>query len=219
MLNEDQEQETTNSTSNSPISMDEYHVTAVSGIGVEFNLETGTSMKTVLDRTITFEDVEWNYKAAALEGFIPDAVIMLIGPNDLVDLSNQSSVTKFQQAYYDLISQVNTNYKEIKLDIPIISVCAGSINGLYNCDSIQESTSQWNKRNRVSQAYFTSIRETTWKKINRFWGHSWYNGCDMHYDFHGHKAVADEIRPQIERIMGWSTGSHTKNTMNKQVYV
>lgn len=183
-------------------------VEAVSGYGVE--RKTG-AIGGVLD-LVTFDknSPNWDYTK-----WTPDAVVILIGPNDesltkLVGASaqkpqGQSTNSIFITAYKALLNQVAKNYKDAKPAPKIIHVCGGSLNGFDPCNDIQTANKQFNAEGGAIQGYFTSITKDHWNLINgpRGKGESPYNGCDGHYNEKGHAVVAKDILPQLEKIMGW----------------
>jgi len=163
---------------------------AVSGFGVR----SGTpSVKPLLKNALPWDDkTPWDFTA-----WVPDAVIMLIGPND-----NKPNSAKFKQAYLQTMEVVASQYGKAKVPPKIIHVCGGSMNGFDPCDSIQSVSDEFNSgRSDGFRSYYTSMTKQQWKLINN---HKQYQGCDSHYNDAGHQIVADEIAPQIGQIMGWS---------------
>lgn len=164
----------------------------------------------------------WDYTA-----FPPDAVFLLIGPNDA------SSSPVFDKAYRALLEKQVENYaymisKDEGSTSPpkLISVCGGSINGLDPCEKIKRITKEFNKDRAVDdratssqgtassdadsddgfRAFYVSISEKHWHKINAWYGHSVFNGCDMHYNARGHAVLVEDILEKVEEILGLSTG-------------
>lgn len=131
---------------------------------------------------------------------IPDAVLILIGPNDDNPDSN-----KFITAYKQLMEDVVSMYKAAPVPPKIIHVCGGSMNGFDPCDSIQTANGQFNAgRSDGFQGYYTSMTKASWKTIN---GNSKYQGCDSHYNAQGHEILKNEIIDQVRDVLGWKDAS------------
>jgi len=111
--------------------------------------------------------------------------------------------SKFITAYLALMTQVAHAYAAAPTPPKIVHVCGGSINGLDPCDDIQAANDEFNQKPPVPgfEGFYTTIGKQDWNMINQFG--SKYKGCDAHYSAEGHKVVADDIRPQLEKIMGW----------------
>jgi len=167
---------------------------AVSGIGAYNSKVAGGIIQDYLPNTLPFDSSEaWDVSRQQT----PDAVVILIGPND-----NKPSSSGFKTAYRQLMDDVVSMYKHASSPPKIIHVCGGSINGFDPCDSIQEVNTEFNKgRSDGFQSFYTSITKATWKTINN---NKKYQGCDSHYGPKGHETLKNEILPQVRNIMGWS---------------
>jgi len=181
---------------------------AISGYGVE----EPQSVPDKLSRILPFHSssvgagTAWNFS-----DYVPDAVVMLIGPNDYP--MNE----KFKSYYIKMMNKIVSNYANASTPPALISVIAGSSNGFQPSDYIRQATAEFNAgRGDGFEAHVTSITTNTWKEINgckingrkeinlkNCHGASHYNGCNSHYNEKGHARVADEILPQVEKIMGW----------------
>ena len=116
---------------------------------------------------------KWNYSA-----WVPDAVVILIGPNDemrdgsisrssppIRPGSNSSSADGrpkgFIKAYLSLLNQVAENYEGVTVPPKIIHVCGGSLNGLDPCSDIQNANDQFNAgmhhQGKPMVGYYTTI--------------------------------------------------------------
>jgi len=132
------------------------------------------------------------------QSYTPDAVVMLIGPND-PSIKKQS---QFVNAYLGFMKLIAAQYGYASVKPKIIHVCGGSINGLDPCDAIQEANDKFNKDDiNGFKGYYTSVNKGTWEKMNDWF--SGYKGCESHYNPKGHTGIAKEIAPQIRKIMGW----------------
>ena len=156
----------------------------------------------------------WDYSK-----WTPDAVVILIGPNDELSIEGKESVlgrgvnassSSFIASYIQLLEMVATNYKAAPTSPKIVHVCGGSLNGLDPCSDIQKANDMFNKgkNNHGLVGYFTSITTDHWYLINGGNGNgksgkTAYNGCDGHYNVKGHGIVAGDILPQLKKIMGW----------------
>jgi hypothetical protein len=181
-------------------------VEAVSGWGVT---KASTPIQTVLNNYGSFNpDLTWNYST-----WTPDAIVLLIGPNDESDKSTLTDLNitgqGFIKQYTGLLDMLVENYKSATVPPKIIHVCGGSGNGLDPCGDIQKANAQFNKMQPASgmKGYYTSITKANWKLINgpNGKGTSKYNGCDSHYSSKGHEVLAGDILPQIQKVMGWTT--------------
>ena len=168
---------------------------------------------------------KWNYSA-----WVPDAVVILIGPNDemrdgsisrssppIRSGSNSSADGRpkgFIKAYLSLLNQVAENYEGVTVPPKIIHVCGGSLNGLDPCSDIQNANDQFNAgmhhQGKPMVGYYTTIDISHWSEINgckhgskNCNGKSRYNGCDGHYNVDGHAVLAADILPQLRQIMSW----------------
>jgi len=164
---------------------------AVSGFGVR----SGTpSVTPLLKNALPWDDsTPWDFTS-----WVPDAVVMLIGPND-----NKPKSDKFKTAYREMMDAHVSHYGGAKNKPKIIHVCAGSMNGFDPCESIQAVSGEFNSDHSDGwESHYTSITQAHWKEINN---HNAYKGCDDHYSSKGHQVVADDIVPQIRQIMGWDS--------------
>ena len=157
--------------------------------------------------------------------WVPDAVVMLIGPNDesllrrigerdgaaVVEAAEEGAAAgavagdgsgSFVKAYLALMTEVASAYADAPTPPKLVHVCGGSINGLDPCDDIQTANQRFNDDPpKGFKGYYTTISKKSWQMINK--AGSKYKGCDAHYSPLGHKVLADAIRPQLEAIMGW----------------
>ena len=191
-------------------------VEAVSGYGVEVDTP---AIQPVLDATLGFGGGSWDYSS-----WVPDAVLILIGPNDEIVLSSANASrsehevgagvgnAKFIKQYLQLLTMVATNYKHAATPPKIVHICGGSLNGLEPCDDIQTAVKQFNLLGLGLKSYYTTITTEHWDTINGCKGESGkhcsgkseYNGCDGHYNVKGHGVLAADIIPQFKAVMGWS---------------
>merc|ERR1712224_434793 len=100
---------------------------AVSGIGVTTKT-SGYAIQPLLTNVLPYSDkLKWDFSL-----WVPDAVVMLIGPND-----NKPNKQPFKDAYRALMESVAQNYAGASVKPKLINVCGGSINGLDPCSSIK----------------------------------------------------------------------------------
>jgi hypothetical protein len=182
----------------------EVMVEAVSGSGVT---NQALPIRDVIDLAGSFykKSQVWNYSQ-----WTPDAVLLLIGPND------QGS-PDLEKDYLKLMKMVAQNYKDASTPPKIIHVCGGSGNGMSVCPQIQKVNKYFNEQGAFGtglRGYFTSITQDHWNMINANNGTSAYNGCETHYNEKGHSVLAADIIPQVQQIMGWThtTSSPTPTT-------
>ena len=166
-------------------------VEAVSGYGVT---KSSSPIQAVLDNTLGFDNsLAWDYTK-----WVPDAVVILIGPNDEESILSSSSSSsnktapelkssKFIAAYLQLLDMVATNYKAAPTKPKIVHVCGGSLNGLDPCSDIQAANRQFNDKSSTNHGltgYFTTITTEHWDLINgkgHGSGKTPNNGCDGPY--------------------------------------
>ena len=178
-------------------------VEAVSGYGV---MSRTPAIQPVMDYTLGFDTAtRWDYHS-----WVPDAVVILIGPNDEVVLDSDTASAKFIQAYLQMLDQISTNYHGVPKPPKIIHVCGGSLNGLDPCADIQKANDQYNALGKPMRGFYTTIDVDHWQTINgcrsgnrHCNGKSQYNGCDGHYNVDGHAVLAGDILPQLRQIMSW----------------
>ena len=140
-------------------------VEAYSGYGVT---SSSTPIQTIRDSTLGFEtDPLWNYSR-----WVPDAVMILIGPNDEYEYegpheheehehahaaaekpSHENSGLKkevgsksFIKKYLGLLNRIKGDYAGAATTPKIIHVCGGSLNGLEPCADIQKANNQFNNQ-------------------------------------------------------------------------
>jgi hypothetical protein len=197
-------------------------VEAISGWGVGAG---ATAIDSHLRRTINFDSsaAAWDFTS-----WVPDAVVMLIDPNDESKLagpalgvveqpesaravSDQATARPqtprgehFVKKYVQLLTLVATVYADAPTKPAIISVCGGSINGLDPCDDILSAHAQFNQTQSAFAASFVTITHAHWHQINTASGHGKYNGCESHYNAAGHHVLMHDIAPQVKAVLGWA---------------
>ena len=192
----------------------EVMVEAVSGYGVT---PSSGRIQDLYASTLAFTPQPapvWNFSS-----WIPDAVVILIGPNDerrrrlaawprlsraLVEGISPVTSADFVSAYLELCTLVATRYATAPVPPKLVHVCGGSINGLDPCEDIQTAIAAFNKewRKSATRSHYASITVEHWNEINDP-SHE-FLGCDSHYGPKGHAVLAQDIAPQLEAIMGWS---------------
>lgn len=113
-------------------------VEAISGYGVE---SSTPAVQPVMDYTLGFDQSQkWNYSS-----WTPDAVVLLIGPNDEMYLKGKAQGGGgFIKSYLQLMNQVANNYRDAAIPPKLVHVCGGSLNGLDPCEDIQTANNQFN---------------------------------------------------------------------------
>lgn len=142
---------------------------------------------------------------------IPDAILILIGPNDFNKTSMPNPrfgpLTEFKTNYGKLLESRVRAYSHGAVKPAIISVCGGSITGFLPCPYIQDVIKTFNQgRHDGFKAYFVSMEEAVWTTLQK---NKEYNGCDHHYNKRGHGVVASQVLPQLRHILGWCENSNT----------
>ena len=130
----------------------EIHVQAVSGWGVGWTSGVSTSatpIQGILDYTNgPAMKQKWDYSS-----WTPDAVVILIGPNDESRSFYNTTGGAFVKAYLSLMTQVAKNYAHASPPPKIVHVCGGSGNGFDPCDDIQTANKQFNERSTGMKGY------------------------------------------------------------------
>lgn len=168
---------------------------AVSGYGVTWM--SGGEIQRHLVNVLPFSDrLQWDFSS-----WVPDAVVILIGPND-----QRPNSQSFSDAYTGMLEQVAANYASAAVKPKLIQVCGGSTSGLDPCDAIQRVTEQFNQgRSDGFRGYYTSIAIDHWHAMNGPGSRTnGYKSCMGHYSPQGHEVLAGDIIPQIADIMDWN---------------
>lgn len=157
-------------------------VTAITGIGVH-----NWPIQSYLDRIVPSQLMPlYDWKT-----YVPDAVVMMIGPNDHCAGVNDTS---FVFAYSNLLSIVDERYRYVKSPLKIVSVCGGSENGLAPCGAIERAHAIFKGHAKL---LFTSINQSAWKMINQ----KEYQGCGGHYNARAHNILAQSVAGDIARFI------------------
>ena len=131
----------------------------------------------------------------------PHGVLILIGPNDYTS-AEKPPEKYFIQKYTELLEYANRTYGAAAAPPRVIHVCGGSGNGFDPCEAIKKASEEWNKKPSHSvESFYVSISLDTWNRINA--GTDAYNGCDGHYNEHGHRVLMNAILPDVRRILKW----------------
>jgi len=177
----------------------EMTIEAVSGWGVT-NSSQGP-VQTVKDYTNGFKhQAKWDFSK-----WVPDAVVIFIGPNDWFIPPDYCKTTPdFTDAYTGLLQNVTNSYKSAAKMPKLINICGGSGNGEATdmdgkrcCNHIQEACEKYNSTN---PCWFVDVPQALHQKINK----PPYSGCFGHYNQHGQRLLANYLLPQIGGILNWS---------------
>lgn len=177
----------------------EMTVQAISGAGVANDEKMGPKVH----RTLPFLSSDsWDY---AKVGRVPDAVLMLIGPNDETEGKRKAA---FKKAYDALMESILAKYTPVAAaagqNVPqFVHVLAGSGNGLEPKPAIEEVSAAWNKRHPDVRSSVIALDRSDWQRINK----KPYLGCDGHYNAKGHEVVADAVEPKLRKLLGSSNNT------------
>merc|ERR1711990_72369 len=154
-------------------------------------------MESLLDHTNPYDKGHnWTYPVKQC----PDAIILLIGPNDYLEGDKPDEIP-LQKAYLRLLEMQRFSYRKcaraqskVEGVFPMILVCGGSGNGLDPCRLENRIDELFNQRHQGSafKVHYVSMNHTTWHRIND-WKVPDYLGCDKHYNAKGHQVLKDEI--------------------------
>lgn len=169
----------------------EMQVQAISGIGV-----LSWPIQQYLPYVLPFATGgdEWDYTQ-----YTPDAVVLLIGPNDPSIALKSAFIT----AYKELLEQVAAAYAYAATPPKLIHVCGGSINGEDPCGAIQTANDEFNGGGRADgfEGHYVAITDDDWQMLNA--RGSSYLGCDSHYAPSGHAVLMNDILDQVKAVMDW----------------
>jgi len=165
-------------------------VEAIAGWGVT-RYSVGM-MQAVYPYTNGVNESEWGF------GSVPDAVVLLMGPNDQRLLPPRLAPDLISQ-YGQLLDMVASKYPTT---VPLINVCGGSINGLTVCGDVSNASQAFNQHHQRVQSHYVSISESTWHKLNSA-PVGQYKGCEGHYSEKGHAVLSTELVPQIKDVLQW----------------
>eukprot|EP00756_Hemistasia_phaeocysticola_P046238 Hpha_TRINITY_DN20012_c0_g1::TRINITY_DN20012_c0_g1_i1::g.147825::m.147825 len=166
-------------------------VEAVSGWGV-------TKKSTPIQPLLPYADGIGGKHRWDSSQWVPDAVVILIGPNDYVDTDPKASV--FIRDYTELLSYVNSSYSQHAAP-KVIHVCGGSGNGFDPCANIEKASNEWNAKGSSISSHYVAMNKSVWNTINK--GTTKYNGCDGHYSPNGHHLLEQDILPAVKGILKW----------------
>ena len=159
----------------------QYHLTAVSGIGLTHSCCGLTiTMPQVFDKiNLRNDSIQWNFN-----NYIPDVVTVCLGQNDGV----QDSAT-WCASYIAFIQTIRTHYSNASVFL-ITSPMADE----------KLAAAQ---RNYLS-GIITYMHTHNDKKIyTYFFGKQYHNGCDSHPDIEEHQQIATLLSAYIKKIMKW----------------
>ena len=154
-------------------------VEAISGYGVTPH---SGRIQELYKSTLAFDasSPQWNFTK-----WVPDAVVMLIGPNDEAKRRGgfgamlQPSLGKYDgksfiAAYLELCEEVAKSYANAPNPPALVHVCGGSINGLDPCEDIQTASDKFNKKAVTRmRSYYTTITKAHWHEINKIGAATW----------------------------------------------
>ena len=186
-------------------------------------------MESVLDHTNPYDDSHnWTYPVKSC----PDAIILLIGPNDFLEGPPVPPVTShgfpperrsvtglpsagdkpaevpLQRAYMRLLEMQMTSYRKCARaqskvgGFPMILVCGGSGNGLDPCRLENRIDDRFNSRHLLSPFQVHYV-SMNHTTWHRINSSPEYLGCDKHYNEKGHQVLTSEVLPQVQSILGW----------------
>ena len=158
----------------------------------------------------------WSYRTS---NWIPDAVLIVLGGNDLNEGDFPSE--PFKRAILHLLNKVAKNYAHAAKKPMLFTACgnSGSRGGLDNtCVDMEAAVARFNKQTNTSGfvAHFKDVTQAVWYRVNGVnatadddhtidarVGKSKYNGCGSHYNFAGDFIVMNDFLPQFHRLLGW----------------
>lgn len=158
-------------------------LTAWSGRGVVQNYgdispNPENSIIAGLNKTLQNETQLWDFSHN-----VPDLVIMFMGLNDF-STKGDPSAEMFKKGYHRIIDHVFLKYKDVKV------ICLGTRR--YGIDRhVQEIVSEQRTKRKDKILYFQVPH------------HGKLNGCHGHPHLEIHRSYEKQLRPIVQKFMGW----------------
>jgi hypothetical protein len=156
----------------------QYHLTAVSGIGLQYSCcNLGITMPQVFDKINMRDDsLVWNFS-----NYVPDVVTICLGQNDGIRDTNS-----FVQSYLSFVRKVQAVYPAATI------VCLTSPMADTALRRYQELT--------ISKVLLLANDQT----LHAYFFKRAYNGgCDAHPSLEEHQQIAGELSTYIKKLMKW----------------
>jgi lysophospholipase L1-like esterase len=169
----------------------EYHIAAISGVGVvrNYNSENKFSSGTMLTyygRTVANDETEnWDF-----DEWQPDAVVINLGTNDYSTTPHPDGEV-FLQGYTNLIFKVRALYPQAH-----IFAVAGPLMVGPAEDTIRSVVAQMTETLGDDRVHYVPITNTLEMSAVDF-------GCDWHPNESGQAKIAEQLVPAIAGVMGW----------------
>ena len=174
----------------------ELMVNAIGGTGVTDSAYNNIFPR--MDNTLTFDP---RYKWDSTK-WTPDAVVILIGPND-----GQASAATFSKAYSKMLNDRALAHAAAATKPKLINICGGSGNGWTPCDKIKAASDKFNAdaAHPGFVSHYLSISRANWEKINPDDKvNRAYTETDDHYNMAGVNVLLGDILAPMLDIMGWA---------------
>ena len=174
----------------------ELMVNAIGGTGVTDSAYNNIFPR--MDNTLTFDP---RYKWDSTK-WTPDAVVILIGPND-----GQASAATFSKAYSKMLNDRALAHAAAATKPKLINICGGSGNGWTPCDKIKAASDKFNAdaAHPGFVSHYLSISRANWEKINPDdKANRAYTETDDHYNMAGVNVLLGDILAPMLDIMGWA---------------
>ena len=174
----------------------ELMVNAIGGTGVTDSAYNNIFPR--MDNTLTFDPT---YKWDSTK-WTPDAVVLLIGPND-----GGASTAAFSKAYSKMLNDRALAHAAAATKPKLINICGGSGNGWAPCDKIKAASDKFNAdaAHPGFVSYYLSISRANWEKINPDdQVNRAYTESDDHYNMAGVNVLLGDILAPMLDIMGWA---------------
>lgn len=178
----------------------EYHVEAVSGIGMVRNYsaaDSGEPMPAVYDRLFLEQEdsPEWDHS-----DFDPDAIVIALGTNDFSPGDNERDpnldVDEYTAAYVEFVDRLQDYHPEATifcLSSPMLS------DGWPAADDRSNSNLKQAVQNVADHYESEGVDGVHAILVDRVI----MGGCDSHPSVAKHEAIAEQVQPEIASVMGW----------------
>ncbi|WP_437835460.1 SGNH/GDSL hydrolase family protein [Sorangium sp. So ce1153] len=177
----------------------EYHVTAVSGIGLVRNYSSEYDARPMPEvYGLLFPELT-DSPAWDTARFVPDAIVIALGTNDFSPGDSERprmDVETYAEAYIDFIDTLRGYYP----DAHIFCMSSPMLGDGWPEPTDMSATDHKASLTRVEE-HFAANNDTKVHKV--FVSKATGKGCGTHPDATEHETMAEELSPVLQSVMGW----------------
>jgi len=165
---------------------------AMSGVGIARGFDGPYAvLSQYLESTVVSTDKDYVWS-----DWKPDAVLMFLGTNDPDHKSE-----KFREAFAKLFQHMVDIYTKLEIKPKFIHITEPEV-----CGDTTKDVDAFNKLHGDDgfKAYEVCFSTKAWHRIFSKSSQQ-YQGCDNHPNLAGGIMLAEDILPEIEKILGWSS--------------